>query len=62
MILAASLQVLDRFLQSREVALHAGDCLIQPGFCAFAIEGRLIVLEFHHGTSIMRRRRPPPYP
>jgi hypothetical protein len=39
----ASLEILGRGFESRELALHAGDCLIQPRFCAFDIEGALVV-------------------
>lgn len=46
----ASLEILDCGFESRELALQAGDCLIQPRFCAFDIEGGLTVFGFRHGS------------
>ena len=59
----ASLEILDCGFESRELALQAGDCLIQPRFCAFDIQGALIVLGndrvlFSHSAGLF----PPSFP
>jgi len=44
------LKILGRGFESLDLALQAGDCLIQPRFCAFEIERALVVLGFRRGS------------
>jgi hypothetical protein len=53
-LLVASLEFLDCVFDSHELALQAGDCLIQPRFAAFDIESAPMVVVFCHGSVIRR--------
>ena len=46
----ASLEILRRGFENRDLARQACDCLIEARFCAFDIEGALMVHVFRHGS------------
>jgi hypothetical protein len=45
----AQLEFLDCVFQRRELALQAGDCLIEPRFCTFSMENAPMIFVFCHG-------------